>query len=282
MGRYLRPTSLEAALASLAEGRLTVLAGGTDHFPARVLAAPEEDILDISAVPGLRAIRDDGVHRFLPCLATWSDVIAAELPPDYDGLRAAARQVGGVQVQNAGTVVGNVCNASPAADGIPCLLSLDAEVELASIAGHRVLPLGEFLIGPRRTARRPDELVLGLRIPHAAAPARAIFQKLGARRYLVISIVMVAAVAEFASDGRIARARIAVGACSPVAARLPALESVLVGRWPDAALVLPEHLAPLSPIDDVRASAAYRREAALELVRRAVAGLAAPDMVAAA
>jgi len=281
LGRYLRPTSLEAALLALAEGQWTVLAGGTDHFPARVVTTPDENLLDISALPGLRQIATGDGDRFIPCLATWSDLIAAELPDVFNGLKAAARQVGGVQVQNAGTVLGNVCNASPAADGIPCLLALDASVELASAAGRRVLPLRDFLLGPRRTARRPDELALGLRIPVPTLPARATFEKLGARRYLVISIAMVAAVAEFSPDGRIARARIAVGACGPVATRLPALEAALAGQFPDPALVMQAHLAPLTPIDDIRAPAAYRRTAALELVRRAVAGLALPRAVAA-
>jgi len=281
MGRYLRPTSLPAALAALADGRLTVLAGGTDHFPTRVVTSPEEDILDISALPDLRTIRVEAASVWLPCLATWSDVIGTKLPPLFDGLTAAARQIGGRQVQNVATVLGNVCNASPAADGVPGLLALDAEIELAATSGRRTLPLAEFVRGPRQTARRPDELALGLRIPLPAAPARTSFDKLGARRYLVISIVMVAAVAEFSADGRIARARIAVGACSPVARRLPALEAALAGQFADPDLVQAEHMAPLTPIDDVRASAAYRSTAALELVRRAVAGLAAPRAVAA-
>jgi CO/xanthine dehydrogenase FAD-binding subunit len=186
-----------------------------------------------------------------------------------------------MQVQNVATVVGNVCNASPAADGIACLLALDASVELASASGRRVLPLPDFVLGPRRTARRSNELVLGLRIPLPAPSARASFEKLGARRYLVISIVMVAAVAELLADGRIARARVAVGACSPVALRLPALEAALAGQWPDPALVAPEHLAPLAPIGDIRAPAEYRRTAALELVRRSVAALGAAPAVAA-
>ncbi|MBU6498956.1 MAG: FAD binding domain-containing protein, partial [Rhodospirillales bacterium] len=137
MGCYVRPTSLDDALAALAARRLTVLAGATDHFPARLMPAPAEDLLDITALPALRRIerQEDGWR--IPCLATWSDVIAADLPPLFDGLRHAARQVGGVQIQNVATLAGNVCNASPAADGIPCLLALDAEVELASLAGRR-------------------------------------------------------------------------------------------------------------------------------------------------
>lgn len=281
MGLYHRPTSLDDALAALAARKLTVLAGGTDHFPAGVAHSPDDDILDITALPDLRGIAWREDHWWLPCLATWTDLIRARLPAAFDALTLAARQVGGVQVQNAGTIVGNLCNASPAADGIPCLLALDAEVELASAAGRRVVTLDSFLLGPRSTARRPDELVLGLRIPPTSGDARSCFLKLGARRYLVISIAMVAAELDLLADGTIGRARIAVGACSPRALRLPGLEAALAGHRPDPALVQPDHLAVLAPIDDIRATAAYRRAAALELVRRAVASLAEPQAVAA-
>jgi CO/xanthine dehydrogenase FAD-binding subunit len=277
MGSYLRPSTLDDALAALAIGGRTILAGGTDHFPARVPSAPDEDIVDISALPGLRTVRTWPDHVRIPCLATWSDLIAAPLPALCDGLIAAARQVGGVQIQNAGTIVGNICNASPAADGVPCLLALNAEVELASVRGRRMVSLDHFILGPRRIARAANELVLGLRIPIADCATRSVFEKLGARRYQVISIVMVAAVAEFAADLRtIARARIAVGACGPRSIRLPALECALAGRRPDPHIIDAAHLAPIAPIGDIRGTAAYRRAAALELVRRAVAALAEP------
>ena len=273
MGAYFRPATLDAALAALAAQRWTVLAGGTDHFPARGDRLPDEDILDIAGLPGQRAIVATPDHWLIQSGTTWSDVIATPLPPQFDGLKAAASQVGGRQVQNTGTVVGNLCNASPAADGTPCLLALEAEVELASAGGTRVLGVADFLTGRRATARRPDELVAGLRIPRRDT-ARSAFVKLGARRYLVISIAMVAIIADIA-DGRIGTARVAVGACGPMATRLPAAEAALEGHRPDPALITADMLSPLAPIDDVRATAAYRRVAALELVRRAVAGLAA-------
>ena len=281
LASYLRPASLDDALAALATAPRTVLAGGTDHYPARVTVRRDEDILDITALPGLRAIESHADHWRIPCLATWTDLIEAGLPALFDGLVSAARQVGGVQVQNAGTLVGNLCNASPAADGIPNLLALDAAVELASRAGTRRLPVAEFVLGNRRTARRPEELATALLIPHPSGTARTTFVKLGARRYLVISIVMVAAAAEFASDGRIASLRVAVGACNAAAIRMPALEAALAGAYPDPALVQPAHLAPLAPIGDMRGTAAYRRDAALELLRRAVAGLTEPAREAA-
>jgi CO/xanthine dehydrogenase FAD-binding subunit len=281
MARFFRPASLQDALDALADGRRTILAGGTDHFPARVLHAPDEDVLDITALPGLRRIVATPSGWTIPALATWSDIIAADLPPAFEGLRAAAARIGGRQVQNAGTLCGNLCNASPAADGIPSLLALDAQVELASTAGLRRLPVAEFVLGSRRTARRAEELVLGVHIARPSLPAQSVFLKLGARRFLVIAITMVAATVEVDPAGRIAAARVAVGACGPVARRLPALEDALLGRRPDPALVRPGHLAPLAPIDDVRASAAYRLAATEELLRRALAALAEPARAAA-
>jgi len=277
MVSYLRPTRMEDALAALAAGPRVVLAGGTDFFPARVGRAVAEDVLDISALANLRRIvQEEGGWRF-PALATWSDLLALPLPPLFDGLKRAAREVGGVQIQNTGTLLGNLCNASPAADGTPNLLCLDATVELSSTAGTRRLPVAEFVLGNRRTARRPDELATALLVPKPPGAARSTFLKLGARAYLVISIVMVAGVIETGADGRIAKARIAIGACSAVAQRLPALEAALVGVRPTPALaerVSLAHLTPLAPIDDVRGTAAYRLDAALTLVRRAVRELA--------
>lgn len=277
MGSYLRPTELDEALAALAARPRIVLAGGTDYYPARVGKPLDDDLLDITGLSSLRRITDEGGQWRIPALATWSDVIEAKLPPVFDGLKLAAREVGGVQIQNAGTVCGNLCNASPAADGTPNLLALDARVELASSAGRRVLPVADFVTGNRRTVRRPDELVTALLIPKPAGAAQSTFVKLGARKYLVISIVMVGAVVELTPERRIAAARIAVGSCSAVARRLPALEQRLQGQAMSpslADLVAQDHLAPLSPIDDVRGTAAYRSDAALTLLRRALAELA--------
>ncbi|WP_439576489.1 FAD binding domain-containing protein [Elioraea sp.] len=274
MGRYLRPASLPEALAAMAAGPYLPLAGGTDHYPARIDGSPDEDLLDLTAIPCLRGIAEDGSGWRFGAATTWTEVIEAELPPLFAGLKAAAREIGGAQIQNAGTLGGNLCNASPAADGTPNWLALDAEVELASAVDRRTLPVVAFVLGNRRTARRPDEIVTAIRVRRPGGSARSVFLKLGARRYLVISIVMVAAVATFDAAGRIVHARVAVGACSTVPLRLPALEARLVGATPDPALVEPADLAPLAPIDDVRGTAAYRRDAALTLVRRAIEALA--------
>ena len=274
---YLRPTDLDDALAALSRGRLAVLAGGTDFYPARVGAPLDEPVLDISAIHGLREIEERADHWRIPALATWTDLVQAALPPWFDGLKRAAREIGGLQVQNAGTLCGNLCNASPAADGIPVLLSLDAEVELASRDRCLTLPLAAFVRGNRATALESDQLMTAIRIPKPrAGRARGHFSKLGARRYLVISIVMVAAAVEVDPDGRIARAAVAVGACSPVARRLPSLERALVGRFCDVTLgevVEQAHMGGLAPVDDMRGSADYRLDAARTLTARTLSEL---------
>jgi CO/xanthine dehydrogenase FAD-binding subunit len=268
---YLAPTHLDDALEALAAGPLTVVAGGTDFYPARVGRPITESVLDISGLAELTGIGiTDDAYR-IGALTRWAEIRHAHLPGAFDGLRRAAREVGAVQVQNAGTIGGNLCNASPAADGIPPLLTLDASVELVSLTGVRTVTLEDFLTGYRQTDRRAGELVTAVTVPRAVENGHGDFLKLGSRAYLVISIVMVAGLIETDQDGIITDARLAVGACSPVARRLTALEADLRGQpigGELATVVTSEHLAVLSPIDDVRASAAYRLDAALTLVRR--------------
>ncbi|QIE46227.1 xanthine dehydrogenase family protein subunit M [Pseudohalocynthiibacter aestuariivivens] len=273
---YHRPETLDEALRVLAGGSATIAAGCTDLFAATQRRDLVGSVVDITGVPELRRIEAHDAGIRIGAAATWSDLVRADLPPAFDMLRQAAVEVGSVQIQNAATVVGNVCNASPAADGVPCLLALDTEVEITSATGGRRMPLGQFVTGVRQTDLQPGEMVTALWVPASAMSGASRFLKLGARRYLVISIAMVAARLTV-EDGRIAQAAIAVGACSVVAVRLAQLESALVGLPADAALwraaqddlVLPA----LSPIDDIRADGPYRAHAAAELVRRALRDL---------
>lgn len=270
---YQRPDRLEAALALLASGSWSVLAGGTDYYPMLGDRVPAAPILDITGIAVLRGIRRTEAGWRIGALTSWSEIMRAELPPAFEGLRLAAREVGSIQIQNRATIAGNLCNASPAADGGPPLLTLDAEVELRAEGGTRTVPLGAFIDGYRSTVLKPDELVTAVLIPAAAGRGASSFLKLGARKYLVISIAMVAVRLAFAASGRIAEARVAAGSCSAVAQRLKGLEAALVGHDPAAGfrhVVTGGHLAELSPIDDVRATGAYRREAARELILRAL------------
>jgi len=274
MRDYARPRSVGEALALLGQGGRTILAGGTDLYvrsPRRSLPGP---VLDVTGIEGLAGITREGEHWRIGAATSWSTIAAdTTLPPAFDALRAAAREVGGWQIQNAGTIGGNLVNASPAADGVPALLTLDATVELRRADQIRHLPLAAFITGPRRTALGDGELLTAVLVPRAAALGRAVFVKLGARRHLVISIAMAAVRLEVEGD-RITGAAIAVGACSPVARRLGAVEAALVGASRDtveARITYADVAAALQPIDDVRGTAAYRLDAACELVRRAVA-----------
>lgn len=261
---------MDEALGLLQGGDLRVVAGCTDFFPSQPMGGRCRDILDLTRVAGLRGVSATADGWRIGATTTWTDILRAPLPPAFDALKAAAREVGSIQIQNAGTLAGNICNASPAADGVPPLLALEAEVEVSSGAGMRVVPLARFITGVRATALQPGEMVTALHIPRAAGEGTSAFQKLGARKYLVISIAMVA-VNLRAEGGRIAELRVAVGSCSPVAMRLPALEAALVGRRvDDFGTMDPAWFAPLAPLDDVRGSSAYRLSAVAELCARTI------------
>ncbi len=284
---FSRPATLDDALVVLSDADTVVLSGGTDFYPQRLnqktVGRSPEHVVDISALSELRGIAETGEGWRIGAATTWSDLATADLPSSFDGLRCAARQVGGTQIQNVATIAGNLCTASPAADGVPALLTLDAVVELQSLTGIRTVALDEFITGYRSTALRQGELVTAITIPdafhsesldartscvssgdstHADSSVYSSFVKLGSRAYLVISIAMVATL--IVLDGEtITRARIAVGACSPVATRLPAVEAALVGaRFEEAALDSAVRSVPLdllAPIDDMRATGEYRR-----------------------
>jgi xanthine dehydrogenase small subunit len=278
---YHRPDTLDEALAIRAREDVMILAGGTDVYAAKAARAgwgdmQHKDILDISAVAGLRGITVHADHWHIGALTTWSDLMRARLPPLFEGCKLAARELGGQQVQNRGTLAGNICTASAAGDGAPNLLVLDASIELASLRGRRLLPLSAFLTGYRQTQCRADEIVTSIRVPREGRAMRAYFRKLGARKYLVISIVMVAGVIDTEPCGSISAARIAVGACSAVPQRLAALEAALLGQplVAAASVVAAAHFRQLTPIDDIRGSARYRRHAALVVTRDVLTELA--------
>ena len=270
---YFRPRTLQEAVHTLASHGGHILSGGTDFFPALGDRPAPSPIVDISALGEIRGISIEPDHIRIGGLTTWTEVIRSPLPRCFDALKSAAREVGSIQIQNRGTVAGNLCNASPAADGVPPLLALDADVELVSTSGMRRIPLCNFIVGNRKTLRRPDEMLSAMIVARKLDDARSTFRKLGARRYLVISIAMVAAVVQTDQADRVTEARVVVGSCSVRAQRLAQLERDLVGARATAGwgnVVTQKHLAGLSPIDDVRATAEYRRDAARTLVKRAL------------
>lgn len=286
MIRYAKPTTVDEALALLGEDAWRILAGGTDFYPAQGVKPFRDNVLDINGLTALRGIAETDDHFVIGARTTWTDIIRHPLPPAFDALKQAAREVGSPQIQNVASVAGNLCNASPAADGVPGLLVLDAEVELRSATTTRHLPLPDFILGNRRTALQAGEMVTAVRLPKLAATGTSAFLKLGARRYLVISIAMVAARLVM-ENGTIIEAAVAVGSCSAVAKRLAGVEAAIRGLPADGALAAAIQSAPtreLSPIADVRGSAEYRLDAVREIVARAVlmaAGSMNDHMVAA-
>jgi CO/xanthine dehydrogenase FAD-binding subunit len=271
--QYARPADLKDALNLLAKGDWDILAGGTDFYPALGENKPKNDILDITAIDSLRGVTEKADHWRMGALTTWSDIAMLALPTCFDALKQAGIEVGSRQIQNRATIAGNLCNASPAADGVPALLILDAEIELSGANGTRQMPLSDFIAGNRQTALANDELLTAIIIPRMSSTGLSAFHKLGSRRYLVISIVMSAVRLLKGPLGEVMTASVSVGACSAVAQRIPELEQALIAQPFDQALtnlVKADQFAHLAPIDDIRAPASYRNWAMQESVRRAI------------
>lgn len=200
-----------------------------------------------------------------------------ERHPAFEGalyaLVEGAQVIGGHQVRNVATIAGNVCNASPAADLAPVLLTLEADVHVATSEGARRIPLSQFLQGPGRTALAPGELVTAISFDRPPPRTGTSFLKFGRRQAMEISIVSVAALVTLDEDGRRTCARIAVGAAAPTAMRIPDAERLLAGSMDAGAAGEAARLAAraVSPLSDVRASAEYRRQLVGALVPRALA-----------
>ena len=288
MAEYFRPKTLTETLAIVQQHTCQVLAGGTDFYPAYInstawgqpglaheSALPTLDISALTELNGIKINQQDNVVK-IGALTTWTALIESDLPGWFDGVRLAGREVGGRQIQNRGTLAGNLCNASPAADGVPALMALNAKVRLQSVNNQRDLVLNEFILGNRQTALQDDELLTAILIPQPARNTCSTFLKLGARTYLVISIAMVAITVSVDDANDIQSIAIAIGACSAVAQRPVELERRLLNTSLKEAWqkVNSSDFATLSPIDDIRASADYRRHGALVLVRRGLQQLA--------
>jgi CO/xanthine dehydrogenase FAD-binding subunit len=273
------PTRLEAAYALLADGSgppWRPVAGGTDLMVQVTgeIGEPPERVLDIWGLDELRGIGIEGEALVLGALTTYTEVrrspVVAEFLP---ALVDAAATIGAAQIQNRGTIGGNVINASPAGDTLPVLLACGAEMVLGSAAGERGVGADDFWPAYRRTARRRDELLLRVRIP--LMPDRNVrFRKIGTRRAQAISKVVMALAWRAAGDGDPwADVRLALGSVAATPVRAPATEAVLEAARPtretaDAAAAA--LIGEIAPIDDVRSTADYRRTVAGRVLHRLV------------
>jgi CO/xanthine dehydrogenase FAD-binding subunit len=266
------PRTLDDALAMLRDepGVWRPFAGGTDLMVLLEAGRLEHrKFFSIRHLSELRGVTDaDGGVR-VGALTTYTDVRRSEpLTRHFPLLGRAARETGGIAIQNRGTVGGNIANASPAADTPPALLAYGAEVELISASGARRVPYAEFHTGYKRTVMRADELVAAVYLPRPVEGARHHYRKVGTRRAQAISKVCFAALAEVEGD-TVGEVRIALGSVAPVVMRCPRTEELLKGRRLGGELsrAAAEELArEITPIDDVRSTARYRTRVAGNLL----------------
>jgi CO/xanthine dehydrogenase FAD-binding subunit len=260
------PTSLREAYEILAERgpSAKVIAGGTDLMVlmnSRLLDAAE--FIDIWRLDELRGIADEGETIRIGALATYTQLIQSPLIRQYNpALVEASRTIGAVQIQNRGTLGGNIVNASPAGDSLPVLAAFDAEVELGSIGGARRVSFNRFYTGYRQTVMQPDELVLAVRVPKLKAGEQSFFRKVGTRRAQAISKMVMAVKAEV-SDGEIEYINIGVGSVAPTVIRASRTEALLTNTSPDLELILQASRTisdEIVPITDLRSTERYRRQ----------------------
>ncbi|HVO68561.1 MAG TPA: xanthine dehydrogenase family protein subunit M [Aggregatilineaceae bacterium] len=259
----------------LAETGGRVIAGGTDVLVQMQRGLfPATCLIDASRVCDLRFITEQAGWIHVGSLTTYADLLASPLLRDAaPALVEAAATIGAPQTRSRGTLGGNIANASPAADSLPPLLTLNAQVRLTRSKGERVLPLSEVLRGPRQTCIQPDEIIHSISFARLPDPSGAAFLKLGNRDGMAIAVVNVAVALVLAGDRRIAEARVALGAVAPTPVRSPKAEAAMAGQRPTSEAIeaaARAMLADIGPISDIRGTAEYRRRAATHLFRRAL------------
>ncbi len=265
-----RPKHLKHALqmlnASLASERLAPLAGGTDLYVYLNAGTHRGSrFLDLAPCTELRGIKTTRTGIRIGALETWDRIARHPKMSGWPMLVQAARCVGAAQIQNRGTIGGNVANASPAGDSLPVLLAHDAIVHVASVRGERAVPFGELQTGYRTLAMEPDELIVAVELPAPPAGARQFFRKVGTRAAQSISKVVFAGLLVQGRGGSLAHVRLAWGSMAPITVRSLRAEAALLAHkpspqaaaWADVALG-----EDLVPIDDIRSDAEYRLSAA--------------------
>jgi xanthine dehydrogenase small subunit len=270
------PRSLDEAFGILAAAPHRPMAGGTDLLVQITgeLGEPPDRVIDLWRIEELRGITLEADALVLGALTTYTEIRRSALCREHvPALVAAAATIGAAQIQNRGTLGGNIANASPAGDTLPVLLASDAEIVVGGARGERVVPASQFWVAYRQTAIQPDELVLRVRIPLVGG-REVRFRKVGTRRAQAISkVVLALAWREHGRSGGWSDVRLALGSVAPTPIRATATEAVLEGARPTPATAdrAAETLAgELRPIDDVRSTADYRRTVAARVLHRLV------------
>jgi carbon-monoxide dehydrogenase medium subunit len=271
---YERPTTVDDAVALLADGQARVLAGGTDLIPQlREGRRTARRIVDLKRVPELTAITRlvDGGWRIGAAASIAQLGAQPELVQEHGGLVASARLVGSLQIQSRATLGGNLANGAPSADAVPLLISLTAQAVIAGPAGQRTVEVETLPTGPGRTALGPDELIVALLLPRREARLGARYLRFTPRREMDIAIAGAGVAVRLAAAGDVASARITLASVAPVPLRAARAEARLVGEAPSAALIAEAARIAAEearPISDTRASAEYRRHLVEVLTRR--------------
>lgn len=273
--RFEAPTDVDGAVALLAgEAGARVLSGGTDLLVQMRLGAGAPPLfVDVKRIPRLSAVSLDAkglrIGAAVPALEIYENESIRSLWP---GLAEATDLIGSTQIQGRATWTGNLCNASPAADTVPALIAVRANVVIAGPSGERRVPVEEFTTGPGRTVLERGELVVEFEVPAPAPHASDAYLRLIPRTEMDIAVVGSAVALTLDADGTVTEARVALAAVAPTAIRVPAAESALVGtRLDDAALdaAAAAATAAANPIDDKRGTVAYRKRVAGVLTKRA-------------
>jgi CO/xanthine dehydrogenase FAD-binding subunit len=263
-----RPKDLSEALRYLREGGKP-LAGGTDLLVAVRKGTESPNLLVyVGELPELRVLREEREGLEVGAALTHAELLAHPATERFPILRSVLRTIGSPAIRAMGTLGGNIVTASPAGDSLVALYLLEARVRLVSEEGERELPIWEFIVGPRKTALRQGELVRSVFLPWLSGEPQSFFRKVGRRRALIIAIASLGALV-WVRDGRVERARLALGSVAPTVIRPKEVEEALVGRpvspeaWED---LVPRLSAATHPISDLRASADYRRKVAGRLL----------------
>ena len=263
-----KPKDLSEALRYLREGGKP-LAGGTDLLVAVRKGTESPNLLVyVGELPELRVLREEREGLEVGAALTHAELLTHPATERFPILRSILRTIGSPAIRAMGTLGGNIVTASPAGDSLVALYLLEARVRLVSEEGERELPIWEFIVGPRKTTLRQGELVRSVFLPRLSGEPRSFFRKVGRRRALIIAIASLGALV-WMRDGRVERARLALGSVAPTVIRPKEVEEALVGRpvspeaWED---LVPRLSAATHPISDLRASADYRRTVAGRLL----------------
>jgi aerobic carbon-monoxide dehydrogenase medium subunit len=272
---YFAPENLDEAIEILQRHPdAQVLAGGTDLLvQAKERSRPIQVLVSLRRIPELEVVTHNETLS-LGAMVTAARIAAdPRILQDYTALSKGAGLIGSVQIRNMATVGGNVCNASPSADTAPALLVLGARAVLAGAQGERTLPLEDFFLGPGKTALQPGELLIRLEMPSPLVCSGSFYLRHTPRAWMDLAFVGVSAAVQLGEKGEILSSRIALGAVAPVPMRAYRTEERLTGCMPDETILdEASRLASseIHPIDDLRASAEYRRHLAEVLTKRAL------------